>query len=426
MNMVHLTTRRTLAVSFIMLLLAAVTVRAQDAKPQAAKGSGPNLRVVEVSEEITRLDMAVKFFASPDGKGPTVALVSAIHIADPSFYEFAQKLLDSQDLVLFEGVGPGHAPDKDSPKGRAAMTSSRVRYVAVMLERYKALKKDYPAALADLIGIVGEGERVKRDRLNRALKDAWNHSLAYEKFAAGFTLTSLGADGKVGGDGENVDLAYADQDPLTKEEIDDQGGIQNDLAEALGLTFQLHAVDTGKGNYRNADISLDSLKAKLGDEEGQAGDLLKMMDGSSSMAGMVKMALGMIRGNPKMQMTFKAIIMDLLAAVGDDMTKMANLQPGMQGLMKVLIDERNQVVVDSLKAELSKDKPAATIALWYGAGHMKDLENRLVDQLDYKYVASFWLPAITLDLTGTAVKKADMQAMRSLMKTMLESMKNRK
>ncbi|MBI5853498.1 MAG: hypothetical protein HZB39_21010 [Planctomycetes bacterium] len=42
-----------------------------------------------------------------------IFLVGVVHIADPAYYRELQKVLDAQDLVLFEGVGKGEASDEE-------------------------------------------------------------------------------------------------------------------------------------------------------------------------------------------------------------------------------------------------------------------------------------------------------------------------
>lgn len=42
-----------------------------------------------------------------------IFLVGVVHIADPAYYRELQKVLDAQDLVLFEGVGKGEASDDE-------------------------------------------------------------------------------------------------------------------------------------------------------------------------------------------------------------------------------------------------------------------------------------------------------------------------
>jgi hypothetical protein len=402
---------------FLALLIAVPSV----AETPAVK---PYMRVVDVDDQTIRLDLAFRIFAPADGKGPTIILGGAVHIADESFYELAQGYFDAQDLVLFEGVGAGHEKPDDSPAAKVLRTGDHLRGIAIMLERYKAGFKEYPASLPVLIKAVGEQSRVKRQRLERATIDAWGHPIVYTKTEAGFTLISRGADGKPGGDKLDADVDFARQEPLTKDEISNKGGIQGDLADALGLTFQLHAYDTGKRNYRNSDMTLAAIEERAKAGGGDAGSLVSMMDGSGLMAGIVKVGLAFIRASPRMQGTMKVMMTEMLTQMGEDMTKMKQIPPQMQALMKVLIEDRNQIVVNDLKKEIAKAAAGEagapqSIGVWYGAGHMKDLESRVVAQLGYKPVASFWLPAITTDITKAGMTKADLASTRAMLQRML-------
>jgi len=384
------------------------------------------MRVVDVDDQTLRLDMAVRLFAPADGKGPTIALVAAIHLADEQFYALAQQYLDAQDLILFEGVGYSHQKGDDAPAAKVARTKEHIRAIAVMLERYRTAFNEYPATTAALLKAVGEQSKLKHDRLQRILIDAWNKPLIYARTDAGFTLTSHGADGKPAGSELDADLAYADQPALTKGEINDKGGIQGDLADALGLTFQLHAFDTGRKNYRNSDMTLAQVQERATAGGGDASALVSMMDGSGMLAGLMKIGLAFIKGSPKLQGTMKVMMMEMLQQVGDDMTKMKSVPPKMQALLKVLIEDRNQIVIDDLKKELAAaaavadgKAPPKSIAVWYGAGHYRDMERRLTSQLGYKPVANFWLPAITTDLTKAGMTKADLDKTRAMLQRML-------
>ncbi len=400
--------------SLLLLLLVAPAL----AQPPVVK---TYMRVVDVDDQTLRLDMAFRVFAPADGNGPTIMLGSAIHIADESFYELAQRTLDAQDLVLFEGVGH-HAVDENTPAAKVARTKQQLRAAAVMIERYKTGYKEYPASAAALVAAVGQQSRVKQARLQRALVDAWGRPIAYAKTDAGFTLISRGADGKPGGESFDADLAYADQKPLTAAEINSKGGIQGDLAHALDLTFQLDAYDTDKKNYRNSDMALAAIQERAQAGGGDANVLVSMMQGSGLMGGIMKVGMALIRSSPKMQGTMKVMMMEMLQQVGDDLTKLKQVPPNMKALLKVIIEDRNQIVIDDLKKELAaKDAPGApqSIAVWYGAGHMKDLEIRLVTQLGYKPVANFWLPAITTDLAKAGMTRAELNSTRAMLQRML-------
>ena len=119
----------------------------EEAKPKKAT-SAAYMRVLEIDESTTQLQLATRFFVPKKGNGPTISLVSAVHVADASFYEAVQSYLDAQDLVLFEGVGPPN--DDDAPRSESQIRAARrIRYVAIAVERYQKLTGSYPPSLAD-------------------------------------------------------------------------------------------------------------------------------------------------------------------------------------------------------------------------------------------------------------------------------------
>lgn len=64
-----------------------------------------------------------------------------------------------------------------------------------------------------------------------------------------------------------------------------------------------------------------------------------------------------------------------------------------------------------------------TIAVWYGAGHMKDLEKRLMEQLNYQPAGGFWLPAISTDLSATGMSREEFTKLRASMQRMMGGLK---
>lgn len=409
---------------FAAMLCTCASLHAADKKKDkapskaTAKALASYMRSVTADDNVMRLDMAARTFVPVKGNGPTITLVAAIHVADKDFYQLAQLWLDAQDLVLFEGVGDEHMrTDPNSDTYRIEKTKRAIRHTATMLERYKRLKKQYPASLSELVKTVSEFDAIKGARLRRATADAWSQPLHYKSDGNKFKLLSLGADKKAGGKHADKDQQFADQKPLTKTEIDPQGktGIQADMASALGLVFQLNAYDTGKANYRNSDLSIDQLKERMAKGGGDIGPLMSMMDGSSMLGGLMKIGLGFIRSNPRMQTMVKIMLMETLSQYGDDIGKMKGIPKGMQSVLKVLIEDRNQAVIDDLKAELKKETPAQSIAVWYGAGHMRDLEARMRKQLKYRPVGQFWLPAITIDLEKAGVSQQELESMRNML-----------
>jgi hypothetical protein len=91
-----------------------------------------------------------------------------------------------------------------------------------------------------------------------------------------------------------------------------------------------------------------------------------------------------------------------------------------EGFTEVIVDLRNQTVIDDLQ-ELIKNEPATpTVAIFYGAAHMKDMAKRLKDQLGYEPTGQVdWLTAINVDVAHSALAPADVRQMRMMIRQMI-------
>ncbi len=403
----HLLRRLALAVSILLAPAAmaqeATYIRAQDAN------NGDN----------RQLQVAVRTFAPKGGEGPLVQMVGVVHIGDQAYYDELQKYLDGQSIVLYEGVKPegaGGLTGDDTSK--AKVTSSRQRMLAIFVAKFRREHKRLPASLEECTaGLTGSSNRIA----TAARHDGWGHDQQYQvttdaEGKVKFDIVSLGADSAAGGEGSAADLRFSTQKPLTKREVSAAGeGIQTQLAEALGLKFQLAAIDYNRTTWKNSDLSIDEVEAKL-DEKGAGGEaLFQMLDGSSAMAMMGGAILKMIGNSPEMSLMAKLMMVEVLPAA-DDMTKAAGAEMG--ALMEVIIIDRNAAVLADLRRTLDTDKAAQSIALFYGAGHLPDLERRLEADFGYAFKESRWFTAIDVDLTTVPGAKDQAAQVRDMIKTM--------
>src|ERR1051325_6655686 len=80
---------------------------------------GPYMRVARPDDETIALQIALRKFTPVRGDGPAVWLSAASHLGDSNYYAALQYHLDSQGLVLFEGV-KDETEKLDAIKGRIA------------------------------------------------------------------------------------------------------------------------------------------------------------------------------------------------------------------------------------------------------------------------------------------------------------------
>src|SRR4030095_6611295 len=65
------------------------------------------MRVTKSGASTVALEIALRRFIPPDGRGPLIWLAGASHLGESNYYAGLQLFLDAQPLVLFEGIGAG-------------------------------------------------------------------------------------------------------------------------------------------------------------------------------------------------------------------------------------------------------------------------------------------------------------------------------
>lgn len=415
--------------------VCSVALAASLASGLVASGMGrhdpePYVRVTDDAEKsIASLDVAVRSFV-PDGKGPTVYLVGAVHVGDQAYYDGLQTLLDGMDVVLFEGVKPGAiaTPEKTADDAtRAKITKQRVRMVGIAVEQYRRKHGTLPV---DVCTAIGKEHGPSVQALTAASVDGWGNVLVYEPDGEKkFDLVSRGSDGKAGGEGVAADIKLSGMKALSKDELSVEEGIQTKLAKALKLEFQLSAMDYSKKHWRNSDMTVEELTKRLGgsgegsdDGEGKQNALLGMLSGQSFGAKIVGGLLKLIEWSPTLSSATKLMMLEMLGRADELMEAQGSAMMGVGGeqFMKVLIDDRNDVVLVDLD-KLIKDEPEVkTIAVFYGAGHLAKMEKSLIER-GYAIGGTTWHTAISLDLKTLPGGAAGSNAIREQIRKQIDA-----
>ncbi|MFI4861236.1 MAG: type II secretion system protein GspG [Phycisphaerales bacterium JB063] len=381
-------------------------------EPEGFESSGPWTRTVVGEHDTVRLDIATRLLVPAEGDGPTIVLVGAVHVGDASYYTALQSILDAQDLVLYEGVGgPGEAdiePGSDADK--ALRTDRRLRFLASMVERYARQVGEAPAALAMLLASSDEVfDAALMRKLRVASHDAWGRAVAVEVDgnAAITAVTSYGADGEAGGEGVDADLRY-------EVELDQDAGtpsLYDTIASVMGLSFQGERILTDQPTWVNSDMAWDDVAAELGEGDDVTRALLEgLLNGEDPNVVMVMKGMEQFLNASPMMRTMAKLMLVRTLGQPDAVQSTGNALG--EGFDRVIIDLRNQVVIDDLKALLDEGTEHETIAVFYGAGHMADMERRAFDQLGYRVAGGFWLPAVTLDLTREGLSERELGLIR--------------
>jgi len=432
--------RRWVSVAALLTIFSGSAVaQERAATPPAVEPTGTDapryMRIDDSTPSRVKLRISSRTMVPESGKGPAVELVGVVHIGDAAYYKELQTFLDGFDLVLYEGVKPGgmgNGPDGATADdaSKVKVTKSRLRMIATLIERGRKKGEAYPATIDGFLdGLDGTMKKMAAS----AAVDAWGREIEYRLVtvpAEGerpartkFNLVSLGADASVGGEGAAADLKFSDQKPLTKAEREGGEGIQPKLAKALGLQFQLSAINYTRSAWRNSDLAIDEVQKKL-EESGASGDVLfSLMDGSSFGSKLLGFLLGFVERDPQMAMMIKMMLVETVA----NADALLEAQPGAIGaFMKVIVVDRNTAVLDDLRKVIDSEPEISRVALFYGSGHLPDMEARLEKDFGYRFEKDTWFTAMDLDLASTPGGQKQAEQMRRMIRQMIEKQKAEK
>lgn len=258
--------------------------------------------------------------------------------------EEAAKSAETSRYIRISKTDAGH------PQG---LETSIVRYVGTK-------DSPHPDLVVDLVGVVHVGQKEYYQQLDKRLSTY--DVVLYELVAPNGTRVA-------------PEEVAASRSPLS--------AVQLGMRDMLNLQFQLQHIDYSAKNFRHADMSPDEF---LEDMEGRGDSILKMglrmmgaglatQAASASDAGMLRALLSGEDRSKKMKQVMAQQLIDM-----ESMT--AGLDDA-QG-QNTLIRSRNAKAFEVLREEIEAGKKR--IAVFYGAGHLPDMAERL--EQDFKLQSS--------------------------------------
>jgi hypothetical protein len=124
-----------------------------------------------------------------------------------------------------------------------------------------------------------------------------------------------------------------------------------------------------------------------------------------------------------MQAVAKLTMIEAIGRLKGDMSDVQGLPPDWKQLIRVLIQARNKNLMTDLKSELKKIPPSGSVAVFYGAGHMDDLQKRVTGELHYRPADEIWLTAISVDMRKSGISPSEAQFLRSLIEGQVDQMR---
>jgi len=249
----------------------------------------------------------------------------------------------------------------------AALETAIVRYVPA------PAGAEEPALTVDLVGAVHVADAAYYAELNRRFDDY--DAILYELVAPAGTVVPRG---------EGSSNAH----PLAM--------LQNGMKSLLALEHQLAQIDYTKKNFVHADMSPDDfLKAMKDRNQDFLQMYLQLL--AHAMAQQEPAAEGDSDEEPAEVQLMAALMSEdrprrLKMLLAPELAKTESLLLGLGGAEgSVLISDRNKVAMDVLKQQLAAGKKR--LAIFYGAGHLSDMDQRLREQFGLVPVEITWLTA---------------------------------
>ncbi len=235
----------------------------------------------------------------------------------------------------------------------------------------------------DLIGAIHVADKGYYDELNKAF--AAYDVLLYELVAPEGTRIPKGGRGS--GSGHPV------------------SAMQSGMKSMLGLEFQLECIDYTKDNFVHADMSPDEFSKSMKDRGESFFQLFMRMMGQG-MAEQAKPGGGASEVDLLLALFAKdreLRLKRIMAEQFEDLERSMAALEGEDG--STLITERNKKALEVLQRELQTGKKR--IGIFYGAGHLPDMEQRLIADFGLQPGSQRWLSAWSLQPVKSPAEKKE-------------------
>lgn len=255
-------------------------------------------------------------------------------------------------------------------KGRPlAMQTAIVRYVLPDDYQPGAPADSYRGYL-DLVGAVHIGDASYYRQLNRRFADY--DAVLYELVAPEGTVVPRGE-------------GTSSNHPL--------GALQNGMKTMLEVEHQLEKIDYTRENFVHADLSPDEFMAAMNRRGDGFVEMYFRMLGTSLGQQSQQAARGQSSDLDFLSAMFsRNRPRQLKIAMAKQFEGMESLMVGLSGADgSTLITDRNQRALDVLQRQLGEG--VQRIAIFYGAGHLAEMDDQLRQRFGHRAVAVEWLDA---------------------------------
>jgi hypothetical protein len=290
-------------------------------------------------------------------------------VADPHAALQAPAALSAEDLAA---IGKKWVRVvRDDAKQPLAMETAIVRFVPAADYAADKPPADYQRYV-DLVGAVHIADKAYYAELNRRFRDY--DKVLYELVAAEGTKVPLGR-------------GTSNSNPL--------GALQNAMKSMLEVEHQLEQVDYTRPNFVHADLSPAEFMKSMDRRDESFLEMYFRIVGAS-LDQQSQMAADGGSASPEIDIMAALLAEDrarrlkmILATQFEGMESLMDAFNGTEG--STIITERNTRALDVLEKQLGDG--ANRLAIFYGAGHLGDMQTQLMKRFDMRPVSCEWLQA---------------------------------
>ncbi|MFM7134751.1 MAG: hypothetical protein ACKO0W_10585, partial [Planctomycetota bacterium] len=139
-----------------------------------------------------------------------------------------------------------------------------------------------------------------------------------------------------------------------------------------------------------ADLSMEDMLDRLWSRGERSWTLEMLSKPSGFQQGLIRFLLSFVSKSP----AFKRTVIESLASASSDGSRLGGMGEVEE---RLIIDERNDAVLDRLEAILAQPSPPRSIAIFYGAGHMADFERKLAERFGFLPGEPEWFETMSAD-----------------------------
>lgn len=273
---------------------------------------------------------------------------------------------DSKAAAAGKVAKPGRAEAAESPYMRVRRGDNKTaEALETSILRFVREEPGKPAVEVDLVGVIHIGEREYYEELNKRFKDY--EAVLYELVAPEGTRVPKGG-GKGGAH------------PVS--------ALQKGMQSMLALEYQLEHIDYHAPNFVHADMTPDEMSKSMKDRKESWSQMFFRMMGQG-MAQQSRQPSGDLNLIGALFAKDRPLRFKRVFAQQFESMEGLSAFDGPEG--STLITERNKKALRVMDRELMAGK--RRLAIFYGAGHMKDMEERLVKEFQMRRVSTTWLTA---------------------------------